>query len=269
MLNDLKIEINEIRESFNQIFNQVAVDLSRWEVEYLPSSLKLIEGLHRLVLANIPKNISNFSEVPEIKITRLQKPKMNIVQLFSQTYLRGKTQQFYNQIRQMATQNTKKIDLKDFEDLKFAKALDLSNLGLAKMPSFRGFDRLTDLNLSNNQLTGIDHSLWSLPNLRILNVANNSIKEISGEIAKLKQLRQLHLEKNKLVDLPPEITKLDNLVYINIMLNDFYQQSGIEYQLNPLYFHNIKGRFHITLDQEVIAWLEKMKNSGCTAIYVN
>ncbi|KAL2630218.1 hypothetical protein R1flu_014904 [Riccia fluitans] len=72
-----------------------------------------------------------------------------------------------------------------FENLVFLErrqSRNLSGKGISSLPeSFGMLDRLTTLDLSNNQLTGnIPKSLGNISTFRILNLAN---KKLSGEIS--------------------------------------------------------------------------------------
>lgn len=107
--------------------------------------------------------------------------------------------------------------------------LDLSGKGLSEIPEST-FDKtnLTELNVSNNNLTGaIQAEIRHLQNLQILNASNNKMTGAPAEIGQLQNLRILNLSDNQLTGLPYELGNLKNLQTLNLSGNNYS-----EYDLN-------------------------------------
>ena len=80
------------------------------------------------------------------------------------------------------------------------RILNLNNLSLSLLPDFGGLShlllRITNLNLSNNNLTSLG-GISILGHLRVLNVSENKISALSiDELSALKQLTTLNLHDN-------------------------------------------------------------------------
>ena len=90
-----------------------------------------------------------------------------------------------------------------------SKQLDLSNLGLSKIPNeiFKFF-WLKELNLSNNKLKHISYKITLLKQLKKLNISNNLLHHIPGSINSLHDLEQLDFQENPL-QLQPKLLKSD------------------------------------------------------------
>jgi C-terminal of Roc, COR, domain/Ras of Complex, Roc, domain of DAPkinase/Leucine rich repeat len=124
-----------------------------------------------------------------------------------------------------------------------AKSLNLSGLGLSKIPSIiSSLFYLKSLNLSNNQIdeiplhvsqlvnlklltarenniTEIDSTIDQLVNLEFLDLSNNKIHAIPCQIDRLTALESLALNNNSIVDIPREIGKLTSLKYLDLSYN--------------------------------------------------
>ena len=107
--------------------------------------------------------------------------------------------------------------------------LDLSGQGLTKAPEYI-FARtsLTELNLSNNALTGsLQSQIGQLQNLKILNLSGNKFTGVPAEVGKLSQLEVLDLSNNQLTGLPLELGNLSHLKVLNLSGNS-YSKSDLE-----------------------------------------
>eukprot|EP00026_Physarum_polycephalum_P003439 Phypoly_transcript_03450.p1 GENE.Phypoly_transcript_03450~~Phypoly_transcript_03450.p1 ORF type:complete len:749 (+),score=104.58 Phypoly_transcript_03450:69-2315(+) len=74
--------------------------------------------------------------------------------------------------------------------------------------------RLCVLDLSNNQLQRIPHSISHLSVLRVLNLSNNNLTTLCDEVFSLPSVTELNISNNNVVDLPvannmPNLTKLN------------------------------------------------------------
>ncbi len=106
-------------------------------------------------------------------------------------------------------------------ELSLSKYLDLSNLGLLKIPSeIQKLKNLEILNLSDNQLTSIDN-IHLLPNLNLIDFRNNNLSEIGLELIHLGipikwkfdyRNHGMYFENNPISNVPLEIIKQGNTV---------------------------------------------------------
>ncbi|QZA58748.1 leucine-rich repeat domain-containing protein [Candidatus Rhabdochlamydia porcellionis] len=92
------------------------------------------------------------------------------------------------------------------------KVLDLSNLNLTSLPDvfyFPSFlNRLSEITLSQNNLTSLPQSFKSLQALTVLDLTDNSFAEFPELLVKLPNLKYLDLSKNQLTQLPESLTEL-------------------------------------------------------------
>ncbi|HEX4799436.1 MAG TPA: leucine-rich repeat domain-containing protein [Candidatus Paceibacterota bacterium] len=102
------------------------------------------------------------------------------------------------------------------------KSLNLSNSGLTTVPK-NVFDKtdLVSLNLSGNKLTGaLPAEVRHLRNLQELNLSNNNFTGIPAEVGQLAQLRILNVSHNNLTGLPHELAQLKNLEVFDLRGNN-------------------------------------------------
>ena len=78
-------------------------------------------------------------------------------------------------------------------------------------PNLEPLVNLTDVDLSQNQLTRIPDGILSLTNLKRLNLGSNEIEEVSPAIEQWSQLETLILSRNKITALPSGLCKLNKL----------------------------------------------------------
>ncbi len=81
------------------------------------------------------------------------------------------------------------------------------------------FSKLTELNLSYNQLRGLPAELGQLSKLKALTLSGNQLKEVPAEIGQLPELNTLFLKGNQLRELPPEIAQLSQLTMLYLQGN--------------------------------------------------
>ena len=90
--------------------------------------------------------------------------------------------------------------------------LDLSGNEISRLPSAIGIlTNLTFLNLSQNLLTSLPENIWQLAKLTRLDLSKNKLTILSSEIRKLTNLASLNISDNQLTSLPPEIGLLIKL----------------------------------------------------------
>ncbi len=90
--------------------------------------------------------------------------------------------------------------------------LDLSGNQLSSLPpELATLSHLQQLYLSDNELSSLPPELAQLSNLQQLYLSNNQLSSLPPELAQLSNLQQLYLSNNQLSSLPPELAQLDNL----------------------------------------------------------
>jgi Leucine-rich repeat (LRR) protein len=104
-----------------------------------------------------------------------------------------------------------------------AKPMNLSGQNLTSVPSYVfQLKSATELNLSNNKLTGaLPAEVRNMKELTVLNLSNNQFTGIPAEVGQLSKLEILDVSNNKITGLPLEIGNLKNLKTLNLKGNDF------------------------------------------------
>jgi len=84
--------------------------------------------------------------------------------------------------------------------------LQLSGLGLDKLPPLDEFKKLESLKADHNQLKSIPASIGRLGRLSLIHLNNNQLERTIPEtLGKLKRLSELHVQKNQLKWIPKEV----------------------------------------------------------------
>lgn len=112
--------------------------------------------------------------------------------------------------------------------------LDLSAKGLTKVSTdvFTQTE-LTELDLSNNQLTGaLQAEVRHLQKLKVLDLSDNQFTGVPAEIGQLKSLEILDLSNNKLTGLPNELGNLSSLKQLNLSGNAYSEADLINIRKN-------------------------------------
>ena len=113
-------------------------------------------------------------------------------------------------------------------------ALDLSAKGLTEVsPDVFTQTELTELDLSNNQLTGaLPAEVRHLQKLKVLDLSNNKFTGVPAEIGQLKLLEILDLSNNQLTGLPNELGNLSNLKQLNLSGNAYAEADLVNIRKN-------------------------------------
>jgi internalin A len=120
--------------------------------------------------------------------------------------------------------------------------LDLADNQLSSLPpEISQLSNLTELDLANNQLSSLPPEISQLSNLTRLDLDNNQLSSLPPEFSQLSNLTTLYLHNNQLSSLPPEFSQLSNLTTLYLHNNqlsslppEFSQLSN----LTTLYLHN-------------------------------
>lgn len=87
-------------------------------------------------------------------------------------------------------------------------------------PSFSLANRLTVLDVSNNQLEQLEHaSLERLENLASLKLANNKLTYLPASFTQIRTLRSLNISSNNLTELPQCISEIITLTDLDLSFN--------------------------------------------------
>ncbi|XP_074560227.1 putative disease resistance protein RGA4 [Curcuma longa] len=114
--------------------------------------------------------------------------------------------------------------LEIFSELKFLRALDLTNGGIREVPtSIENLIHLRYLNLSENKFEVLPDSITLLPNLQYLNLSfNKALQELPKELGNMQNLRDLNLFESdyRLTHMPCGLSRLTNLRSLPLFIVD-------------------------------------------------
>ena len=100
---------------------------------------------------------------------------------------------------------------------------------------------MTELDLSDKDLTILPPEIVQLTNLQTLDLSSNQLSSLPPEIVQLNNLRTLDLSYNQLSSLPPEIVQLNNLQTLKLSGNQLSSVPLEIAQLNNLETLNLSG----------------------------
>uniref|UniRef100_A0A0K0EBJ6 Calponin-homology (CH) domain-containing protein n=2 Tax=Strongyloides stercoralis TaxID=6248 RepID=A0A0K0EBJ6_STRER len=106
------------------------------------------------------------------------------------------------------------------ERMKLLETLILAKNVIKILPtSMKGFNSLSYLDLSSNNLTSIPSSIFSLP-LQILLLSNNKLDTVSGDIIQIAPtIQELDFSKNRITSITSNISLLKKLRKLNLRFN--------------------------------------------------
>ncbi|HLP92323.1 MAG TPA: leucine-rich repeat protein [Nostocaceae cyanobacterium] len=113
----------------------------------------------------------------------------------------------------------REIPVEVFE-LTWLTELDLSNNQITSLPeAVTRLQNLSYLNLSDNQITSLPEAITRLQNLSTLDLSDNEITSLPEAIARLQNLSTLYLSNNEITSLPEDIARLQNLSTLGLSNN--------------------------------------------------
>lgn len=225
---DIIFNLNKLRylDLSNCIFEQnlifkrslselISLKLNSIRINNYPESIRILSNLEYLDLSNNPElqiqdTIYKFSKLKKLNIAYC---KLN-------------------------------VDSINFDDLIHLEDLNISSLGLSKIPdSIKNLIGLKSLDISHNDIRVIPSFIYSLSNLMYLDLSDNKISSLSNDISNLKNLKHINLNFNVITILPDNFSNLKDLNSCGLVNNqlrvlpkDFNQLDKLE----SLYLTNNK-----------------------------
>lgn len=142
-----------------------------------------------------------------------------------------------------------------------ATTLDLKGYGLTGLPSIEitELSQLTEVDLSNNQLTEIPLEIIQLANLEQLRLRGNQLTTIPPELGQMANLEILDLKDNQLTAVPPELIQLSKLTEIDLSNNKLTEIPLEITRLASLERFGFSGN-HLTSVPPELAHLSELKD---------
>ena len=132
------------------------------------------------------------------------------------------TQTTTTDLRYKGFKDLKKLPKEILSQSSSLKELDLTgNEILFKV--FKGFNSLTNLNISKNKLKEIPQCITDIPSLKILDVSSNEISVLPQFLSCLKHLEEINISYNKFNEIPPHISNMEKLRRIHCAYNTITQ----------------------------------------------
>jgi Leucine-rich repeat (LRR) protein len=140
------------------------------------------------------------------------------------------------------------------------ESLAIQGCRLRQLPTEIGqLFKLTQLNLSYNQLTQLPVEIGHLHNLTLLELGENQFSQFPLEIVELQNLTVLYFRNNRLTHLPAEIVHLEKLSVVTLHGNQFSQLPPEIAYLKNLVMLNLHDN-QLTEISADIAKLQKLKD---------
>lgn len=133
--------------------------------------------------------------------------------------------------------------------------LDLSGQELKRVPDYVfKLNNLEELNISNNQLTGVlQAEIANLKSLKVLKADNNLMTSMPAEVGQLLNLQIFSINNNLLASIPKEIGQMQSLEILDLSNN---QLTGLPYEMGNLkniQTINISGNTYSASDLDIIS----------------
>ena len=120
--------------------------------------------------------------------------------------------------------------------------LDLSNQNLTSLPPEIGqLQRLKTLRISYNKLTTLPEAICDLNNLQVLKAGYNQLESLPECMGYLSELRELRLGFNQLLTLPNTFNLLEDLERLHVGYNQFEVVPKVLFELTQLQHLGLNG----------------------------
>ncbi|MDS9398975.1 leucine-rich repeat domain-containing protein [Aphanizomenon flos-aquae NRERC-008] len=131
--------------------------------------------------------------------------------------------------------------------------LDLSNNQISSLPpEIVQLTNLQSLDISFNQISSLPPEIGQLTNLQFLDIGGNQISSLPPEIVQLTNLQSLDLRNNQISSLPPEIGQLTNLQSLDISYNQISSLPREIVQLTNLQSLDLRNNQISSLPPEIV-----------------
>ncbi|KAG6544695.1 hypothetical protein Mapa_013885 [Marchantia paleacea] len=183
----------------------------------IPASFGNLTSLESLSLvgnfiSSVPDSLRSLTNLSSVSLAR------NQIQVFPQVFLE--------------LTNLKRLDLSFNRLWNFSapsspcrlEALLMSSNFIGSIPpSFDGWNKLVELDLSRNYITWIPDSVTKLPNLKSLLLDYNSLQTLPFSVGKMTKLVKLAVSSNNISALPTSAGGLSSLVSLNLRANSLHK----------------------------------------------
>jgi len=131
--------------------------------------------------------------------------------------------------------------------------IDLSNENLSTFPTqLFAIPGITHLKLSNNKITSLPPGIRNLTNLRHLNLSGNMLTELPEEFGSLSSMNHLNLSENKFLFFPEVILKLSNLEILYLIKNSLINIPFNIRQMSSMRILFLRGNSISNIPSEII-----------------
>lgn len=209
-LRDNQIKTSGIPPELFKLDELTTLDLSHNKLKEVP------EGLHaakNLLVLNLSHN-----QIETIPTTLF----IHLTDLLFLDLSDNKLETLPPQTRRLANLQTLNLANNPLELFQLRQLPSLQNLEVLNMrntqrtlqnfpTSLDSLANLTELDLSQNQLSKIPECLYNITNIRRLNLSENEINELSTSVENWQKMETLNLSRNELTSLPSAVCKIGNL----------------------------------------------------------
>jgi Leucine-rich repeat (LRR) protein len=213
----LNCRYNQLNDSAfpNDFFERnselLVIDLSHNQLKEVPESL---EHSRKLLVLNLSHNLIEYVP-PQLFV--------NLTQLVHLDLSNNQLETIPPQLRRLTCLQTLILSdnplgqnqLRQLPSLTNLRCLSLRNTQRSpqNLPtSLETLDKVTDIDLSQNDLLKVPSLLFSLPNLKRINLSGNQISDLPPDLGDFwKDLESLNLARNRLKSLPNSLCKMERL----------------------------------------------------------
>lgn len=212
------------KEIHNNILGEVAelrqltyLNIGNMGLSEFPPSLQNMKNLEELYAYN-----NNFKQIPE-SIGSLKK--LRILELSNNklTSLPGAISQCTN-LEGLNLNGNDLTSLPDISALNKLKYLNLSTNPFAnpnrEIEKITSFTQLTNLNISNINITALPENFGNYPDLKTLDLSYNQLSMLPSSINQMVSLQKLNLTRNRISDFAFDLSGLESLTNLDLSHNN-------------------------------------------------